>query len=184
MLPVWYTVDDTGALLCHPHPPQDVRPLGQALEWRQPSPVGELHQAFRRWIRAGYSPGPLSPERVWVDAGGWLAIRFGLGRRPGPLDAVGSGIHLAAWLVLLDHFVDTPVVIARARLVWSTGELAEALSFTAPAFLPSALVRPGTSHWEAVAHALAHVVGDRPLGGSAGGEQRDRHPRALSSEVL
>ncbi len=183
MLPVWYSVDDTGALLCHPHPPQGLHPLGQALAELQPSTVGQLHQAFRRWLQAGHAPGPLAPERVWVDGEGRLALRFGLGQRPHALDPLGLGRALAAWLVLLDHFVDTPVVIARARLVWTLDELAEALSFTAPAFLPSALVGPRPSHWDAVAHALAHVVGDGPLGGTATGE---RHPRlhALSSKAL
>ncbi len=180
MLPVWYTVDDTGALLCHPHPPQGMCPLDQALAELQPSTVGQLHQAFRRWLQAGHAPGPLAPDRVWVDGEGRLALRFGLGRRPRTLDPMGSGPHLAAWLVLLDHFVDTSVVVARARPIWPLDELAEALSFTAPAFLPSALVGPGTSHWEAVAHALARVVGDGFLGRPTGGERPRRLGPSLS----
>ena len=50
------------------------------------------------------------------------------------------------------------MVVARARSVWPTGELAAALSFATPAFLPPALLTTGAGHWQRVAQALARVV--------------------------
>lgn len=160
---VWYTVDTAGALMRHTTPPPGMRPLDRAQDWLLPPLVSRLHAAFACWTRAGHTPGPLTPERVWIDREGNLAIRFPVHQRPWTRGPVGRGADLAAWLVLLDHFMETFVVIARARTVWQVDELADALGFATPAFLPPALARPGTTHWEAVARALAHVVADGPL---------------------
>lgn len=86
---------------------------------------------------------------------------------------------LAAWLVLLDKSVETFVVIARARAVWSPAELAGALSFTTPSLLPVELVRMAPHNWErvALALALALAVADGPLDGGhqTGGRQTAAH---------
>ncbi len=107
-----------------------------------PPAISDLHSAFAAWGRAGWSPGPLTPVRVWVNAAGALAVEFLGDRRPVPLMQVGSAPDLAAWLVLLNKYMETFVVIARAREVWTVDELAGALGFLSPAYLPPKLVRP------------------------------------------
>jgi hypothetical protein len=75
--------------------------------------------------------------------------------------------ELAAWLVLLDKWMETFVVIARARSIWSVQELAGALTFTSRPFLPAAIVHMPPDNWERVAQALAQAVGEGPLRGSS-----------------
>ena len=43
---------------------------------------------------------------------------------PAPIAHVGLAQELAAWLVMLDKWMETFVVIARARAVWNADELA------------------------------------------------------------
>ena len=45
-------------------------------------------------------------------------------------------LRLASWFVLLDKWMETFVVIARARTVWSPNELATAMIFVNPLWLP------------------------------------------------
>ena len=59
--------------------------------------------------------------------------------------------------------METFVVIARARAVWSVQELAGALTFTSKPFLPAALVYMPPDNWERVALALATAIGDGAL---------------------
>lgn len=162
-IPLWCSVDDRGVLKETGRPPAGSRPLVEAAELLLPPLVTGLHHSFRLWQMARLSPGPLAPERIWIDPAGGLAVRFDNGYHPEPLYPVGAQAGLAAWLVLLDKRVETFVVIARARSVWTTAELAGALSFTTPSLLPSALVQQPPDNWTRVAVALAQAVADGPL---------------------
>jgi hypothetical protein len=146
--------------------------LGNA-ERLLPPVVGSLHRHLWAWGRAGLSPGPLVAERVWLGPEGALAIAFADPQEPRPLLQVGIAPELAAWLVLLDKWVETFVVIARARAVWAPSELAGALTFVTPAFLPRRLVQQPPNNWVRVAEALAQAVADGPLAG----DSQDRHWR-------
>jgi hypothetical protein len=68
--------------------------------------------------------------------------------------------------------METFVVIARARAIWSVQELAGALTFTSKPFLPISLLYMPPDNWERVAMALANAVGDGAL---RGGVQSDQH---------
>jgi hypothetical protein len=135
-----------------------------------PPQIGALHQAFAAWGRAGMSPGPVTARRMWVGPAGELAVVFEPNDEPRPLGHVGLAPDLAAWLVLLDRQMETFVVIARARTVWSPAELAKALMFVTPSLLPPS-PNGGADNWLRVAQALAAAVADGPL---AGGNQ-DKH---------
>ena len=117
------------------------------------------------------SPGPITPDRIWCSTEGALAIAFDYNAAPRPLAHVGMAQELAAWLVLLDKWMETFVVIARARAVWSVQELAGALTFTSRPFLPAALIYMPPDNWARVAAALAAAVGDGALAGGAQSEQ-------------
>src|SRR5690606_11664069 len=78
---------------------------------------------------------------------------------------------IASWLVLLDKWMDTFVVVARARTVWTPNELAGAMIFVNPMWLPKALVAQPPNNWLRVVQALAAAVADRPLQG----ETNNRH---------
>ena len=171
MSPLWYAVDEKGALQQTSTPPAGSRPLAEATALLLPPLITALHRSFRAWQVAALSPGPVTADRLWIDPAGGLAVRFADGRRPQTLYPVGAQAGLAAWLVLLDKWVETFVVIARARSLWTTGELAGALSFTTPALLPSALTRQPPDNWERVALALARAVAD----GALPGLHTDRH---------
>lgn len=136
-----------------------------------PPVVGNLHRHLWAWGRAGLSPGPVVAERVWLGPEGALAIAFADHEEPKPLLQIGIAPDLAAWLVLLDKWVETFVVIARARAVWSPGDLAGALTFVTPAFLPRRLVQQPPDNWVRVAEALAQSVAD----GALAGDSQDRH---------
>ncbi len=141
----------------------------QRTDWLLPPVITNLHQNFQAWGALGYSPGPITPNRIWLNADGALA--FVRNCQPKPLLAIGPAPDLAAWLVLLDKWMETFVVVARARAVWNVPTLAGALSFMSPAFLPSALVMYPPNNWTRVAHALAVALADRPLAGAP----TDRH---------
>lgn len=173
MSPIWFAVDGQGTVQQTSAPPVESRPIAQASGLLLPPLITELHRSLRAWQIAGLSPGPVIPERLWIDPAGGLAVRFADGRQPDPLYPVGAQAGLAAWLVLLDKWVETFVVIARARSVWNTAELAGALSFTTPALLPPGLIRMTPDNWARVAAALARSVADGPLAGN----HTDRHWR-------
>ncbi len=158
-------------------PPASTRPFAEQIPLLLPPQVGFLHEAFRAWGQAGFSPGTLAPPRIWwspsADDAVDLAFRLEANRPPRALSQSDTARDLAAWLVLLDRYVETFVVIARARAVWSPVELSGALSFTTPAFLPAALGHSasGNDGWAQVAAALAAAVADGPLKG----QPQNRH---------
>ena len=147
-------------------PPAGTKPIKHSLALLLPPLVSDLHASFQAWGRLGYSPGELSPNRVYLNAQGVVAFYFDDGDQPSPLPQVGIGPDLAAWLVLLDKWMETYVVIARARMTWNLRELASALSFVTPAFLPTLLTAHPPSNWERIAVALALAVADGSLQGT------------------
>ncbi len=159
----YYTAKD-GTLNSAPTPPRGMSCLVNNPQNILPPMVSELHEGFAAWGAAGYSPGPITPHRIWFDGAGNLA--FAHAEMPQPLSRVGIAPDLAAWLVLLDKWMETFVVIARARAVWSVTELAGALSFVTPAYLPPELSALPPENWQDVAQALAIAVADGPLLGS------------------
>jgi hypothetical protein len=179
MSPRWCTVDSQATLAETTAPPAGSRPIAQATALLLPPLISSLHSNFHAWEMAGLSPGPVVAERVWVNPAGELAFEFKDSRHPTAIYPVGRMAGLAAWLVLLDKWVETFVVIARARAVWSPVELAGALSFTTPSLLPAQLVRTAPDNWERVALALALAVADGPL---AGGRRTDGHPTGAHTD--
>lgn len=163
MTALWCVVDEDAVLRETGAPPAGSKPIGQATAWLLPPQISRLHVSFRAWQKAGLSPGPVIAERLWIDESGGLAVRFRNGRRPEPISPVGAHAGLAAWLVLLDSWVETFVVVARARSLWPTTDLAGALSFTTPSLLPPETIRISPNSWERVAVALAQAVADGPL---------------------
>lgn len=142
-----------------------------------PPLVSELHRAFRAWGDAGYSPLNVDARRIYFNAQGELAFHFMNGERPRPLMQIGPAPDLAAWLVLLDKWMETFVVIARARTVWRVAELSSALTFLTPAYLPPKLVAHPPDNWVRVAQALASVVADGELPNELPGTSQNRHWR-------
>lgn len=152
-------------------PPNGVQPLLGNAHRLLPPLISDLHRSFAMWSHIGYSPGPITAERVWFGADGALSFAFPGATTPRPLLQVGLAPDLAAWLVLLDKWMETFVVVARARSVWSVSELAAALPFLTPAFLPRKLVNQPPLNWMNVAMALAEAVAD----GELRGQPHDRH---------
>ena len=169
-----YYMVEQGLMRRLAQPPIAMRPLASNGQSLLPPTISALHGRFREWGELGFSPGPLRADHTWIDADGGLLFAFSGGRAPRPLLQVGAAPDLAAWLVLLDKWMETFVVIARARAVWSVGELAGALTFLSPAFLPPALVQQPPDNWARVAQALAEAVADGPFVGAS----QDRHWRA------
>jgi len=147
-------------------PPPGAKLFKHQLALLLPPLVTELHRSFRAWGDAGYSPAEIDARRIYFNAEGELAFHFMQGYRPQPLLQVGPALDLAAWLVLLDKWMETFVVIARARTVWRSAELSSALTFLNPAYLSAKLVAHPPDNWERVAQALAAVVADGELRGS------------------
>jgi hypothetical protein len=160
-----------GAVITQSKSQAGLQPLLGNAQLLLPPLVGGLHRSFWAWGQAGLSPGQVIAARVWFGSNGELAFAFPEGEWPLPLLAVGLAPELAAWLVLLDKWVETFVVVARARAVWSVAELAAAMTFTTPAFLPRALVHQPPDNWARVAAALAVAIADGPLAGAS----QDRH---------
>jgi hypothetical protein len=133
--------------------------------------VTQLHQSFHAWSTAGISPGPVLPERIRLSPDGIVAFRFRQGASPRPASDADKAGALAAWLVLLDKYVETFIVIARARAEWTVDELSYALTFTTPSLLPPALQALPPDNWQRVAKALALAIADGPLRGAP----NDRH---------
>jgi hypothetical protein len=155
--------------------PVGFRPLKHNLGLLLPPLVSELHASFRAWGELGYSPAPLAPKRVYLNAAGQLAFWFDDEYQPQPLSQVGIGPDLAGWLILLDKWMETYVVIARARTTWNLRELASALSFVTPAFLPTQLVAHPPDNWERVALALALTIADGPIQGTPMNQHWQQH---------
>jgi hypothetical protein len=168
---MYYRIED-GKLQWTEQPPPATSPFDQLAPHLLPPAISALHTALYAWQQLQLLPGPVRPERVWVGIEGALAFTFLPGQRPVPLLSVGVAPVLAAWLVMLDQRIETFVVIARARAVWTPRELAGALTFTTPAYLPPELVARAPDSWIRVARALAIAVADGPL---QGGESHNRH---------
>ena len=158
----WYWYDLDGALIVSPSHPPHSRPIAAAAEWLHPALISDLHHSFARWTTAQVSPGPVVPHRLWIDQTGVIAVRFGADA-PVPLTSVGGGEGLAQWLVLLAKWMETYVVLARARAVWSLAELSAALPFTSPCLLPRPLAKLPPYNWDEVARGLATIVVDGEL---------------------
>ena len=158
-----YFIATENGLTSQPQPGAHMRPLAQ-VDGLLPPQISALHEAFARWGAAGVSPGPVSADRIWIGADGQLAVVFEPNAEPRPLGHVGLAQDLAAWLVLLDRQMETFVVIARARAVWTPAELAKALMFVTSSLLPPPPKGQATPHnWPRVAQALAAAVADGPL---------------------
>lgn len=161
----YYTIVD-GSVVQRQEPPVGAKLFKHNLNLLLPPLITELHQSFRAWGVAGVSPGPVIARRIYFNERGELAFHFLEGSRPKPLMQVGLAPSLAAWLVLLDKWMETYVVLARARTVWRVDELFSALPFLTPAFLPDKLVAHPPDNWERVAQALAIAIADGPLTGT------------------
>ena len=168
---MFYAIRDH-TVFSQPQPPAGLRPIASLHGELAPPVISQLHESLHAWGELGISPGPITPDRIWCNAEGALAFAFAQGAAPQPLSHVDMAQELAAWFVLLDKWMETFVVIARARAVWSVQELAGALTFTSPPFLPAALVYMPPDNWARVAAALAEAVGDGAL---AGGPRTEQH---------
>ncbi|MEZ4659389.1 MAG: hypothetical protein R2911_17660 [Caldilineaceae bacterium] len=161
--------------------PQSAQPFVQAAPRLLPPQISELHRAFSQWSVLGFSPGTMRPNRIWLAPNATPVFLFANGRRPQPLMQMGLARELAAWLVLLDGYMETFVVVARARAQWTVDELAYALIFMTPAYLPSELTNGAipVHQWQRTAQALATAVVDGPLVGAP----TDRHWKEISRGV-
>lgn len=118
-----------------------------------------MHRNLRAWAEERCTPGPLTPDRVYVGAAGQVAFGVPDDAEPAPLMVnVGASPDLAGWLVLLDKRMATAALLESARRVWSPADLAGALPFVTPAFLPPALVLTPPDNWVRVARALAALL--------------------------
>ncbi|MGL4650436.1 MAG: hypothetical protein ACRC1H_13595 [Caldilineaceae bacterium] len=132
------------------------------VQWQPPSlaaAVESLHLSIRSWSEVRLSPGPMLPTRVFAGADGRVA--FGAADEVEPtrlLVNVGPSPDIAGWLVLLAKWVETGAVLESASRVWTPVELAGALPFVTPAFLPAELVALPPDNWVRVARALAGVM--------------------------
>ena len=169
-----YFEAENGQLVATVTLPAGAAPIATVQQQMLPPQITELHRRFRAWGDAGMSPGPVTPARTWCGADGRLYFKFAENDSPQALTHVGLARELAAWLVMLDLWMETFVIVARARTVWSTGELAAALSFTTPSFLPPALVTSGANPWQRVALALARAAAEGPLAGADVAQESQR----------
>lgn len=173
---MFYTIRDH-QLYPTAQPPVGTRPITALRNELLPPVVTQLYESLHEWGEIGLSPGSITPDRIWCSVAGQggatLSFAFENGASPRPILHVGMAQELAAWFVLLDKWMDTFVVIARARAIWSVQELAGALTFTSKPFLPAALVYMPPDNWERVALALATAVGDGKLRGG----QSEKHWR-------
>jgi hypothetical protein len=159
-LTTYYMVHDE-KLVRTTTPPAGLRRWQTANAQLHPPLVTALHRSLQAWGDVGYSPGPIAAANIWFSEDGALAIAKET--PPKPLMQIGLAPDLAAWLVLLDQSMATFVVVARARALWSVEELAAALTFLTPAFLPRELVEQAPNNCERVAQAVAAAVADGPM---------------------
>jgi hypothetical protein len=157
-----YLTIRNGELVASSQPPFGATRFVEGAPTLLPPLVTQLHRSLCDWQRLGLSPGPVIPQRIWFDSQGQLTFFFTAADHPLPLMQIGLTRELAAWLVLLDQWMETFVVVARARAIWSVTELAGALTFMTPAYLPSS----SSLSWERMAKAIAISILDGPLAGS------------------
>jgi hypothetical protein len=149
-----------------PAPPAGAQRLAQLGSSLLPPIITELHRSLHTWGSLGKRPGLLTADRVWATAEGLLVVYFEEGQAPYPMLHVGMAPDMATWFVLLDKWMETFVVVARARTIWTADELASAMIFVNPVWLPRALVTQPPNNWERVVRALAVALADGPLQGA------------------
>ena len=142
---------------------QRLSQLGHAL---LPPIITELHRSLHQWGVLGKRPGLLTPGRVWATPDGTLIAGFEAGQAPYPLLHVGMAPDMATWFVLLDKWMETFVIVARARTIWTPNELASAMTFVNPLWLHKPLVAQPPNNWVRVVRALATAVADGPRQGT------------------
>jgi hypothetical protein len=136
--------------------PQGMLPLVHIQPARLMPHLETLHAGLRAWAEQRLSPGLVTPARTFAGSAGQLAFSAGDNEEPARLLVnVGSSPDLAGWLVLLDKRLETTAVLQTAQQVWSAEELAGALPFVTPAFLPAELVAMAPDNWLRVARSLA-----------------------------
>ncbi len=150
-------------LVATPQPPVGAQRLAQLGNSLLPSVITELHRSLHQWGVLGKRPGLLTIDRVWAIPEGTLVIYFEEGQAPYPMLHVGMAPDMATWFVLLDKWMETFVVIARARAVWTPNELASAMTFVNPVWLPKSLLAQPPNNWVRVVRALAVAISDGPL---------------------
>lgn len=160
----YYFVRDN-AIVASNEPPAGAKRLPQMVESLLPPTITELHRSLQSWGKLGKRPGLLTPDRVWATPEGTLVVYFEVGEEPYPLLHVGMAPDLATWFVLLDKWMETFVIVARARTVWTQDELASAMTFVNPLWLPKPLMTLQPNNWVRVIEALAKAVADKSLHG-------------------
>ena len=163
-MPYYFVRDD--AFVAANTPPTGAQRIAQLGESLLPAVITELHCSLHKWGELGKRPGLLTPDRVWATPDGQLIVYFEEGQAPYPLLHVGMAPDLATWFVLLDKWMETFVVVARARTVWKPAELAAAMTFANPLWLPKPLLAQPPNNWERVVKTLAVAVADGPLQGA------------------
>jgi hypothetical protein len=154
----WYYFTPSGGLNANKLPPVGSRPFLEATSWLQPALLDALNRSFHAWGAAHLSPGIVTPERIWITVDGTVAFQFTKNQRPAAQSAVGAQAGLAAWLVLLDRYIDTDELLSQTSKQWSVSELVGTLPFITPPLLPLSLLQLSPDNWEQVARALAKVV--------------------------
>ena len=171
-MPYYFVREDK--LVSAAQPPAGAQLLAQMSKSLHPPIITELHRSLHKWGELGKRPGLLTANRVWATPEGTLVIHFAEGESPLPLMHVGMAPDLASWLVLLDKWMETFVVVARARAVWTPTELISAMTFVNPLWLPQPLVLQPPLNWVRVVRALAAAVADGPLRGQEHDTQSDQ----------
>lgn len=161
----YYFIRDN-ALVSTSQPPAGAQRISQLGTTLLPPIITELHQSLHTWGTLGKRPGLLTADRTWATPEGKLVVYFETGQAPYPLLHVGMGPDMATWFVLLDKWMETYVVVARARTLWTPQELATAMIFVNPMWLPKPLVSQAPNNWLRVVRALAVAVADGPLQGA------------------
>jgi hypothetical protein len=167
-MPYYYVENDK--LVATAQPPARAQRWAQMAGSLLPPIITELHRSLHQWGELGKRPGLLTPDRVWATPAGRLVVYFEEGQAPYPLLHVGMAPDLATWFVLLDKWMETFVVVARARVVWTPAELASAMTFVNPLWLPKPLLAQPPQNWLRVVRALASAVADRPVPDVAAGK--------------
>ena len=139
-MPYYFVRDD--ALVASAQPPAGAQRLAQLGSSLLPPVITELHRSLHTWGTLGKRPGLLTADRVWATPEGTLVVYFEDGQAPYPMLHVGMAPDMATWFVLLDKWMETFVVVARARTVWTPNELASAMIFVNPCGCHKPLRRP------------------------------------------
>ncbi len=153
----WYFFTPNRGLTATGAAPGGSRPFLQVTD-RLAQKTIRLHRSFAAWGLSQRSPGLVIPRRIWLGDDDTVIFRFEGGTRPKLQSAVGAHAGLAAWLVLLNKYVETSALLAQAQEVWSTEDLAGALAFVTPAFLPGSLLSLQPNNWERLARQLSAIV--------------------------